>query len=250
MVMSIITCGYLGLILSDLFLHINIMYMFIPYALITLVIIEYTRKRSQNYAKYFIGFELELTASGHLLKFFIFTFNNSRNNNSNDSNSKNSQQNKNPVVLKYYELQTSSILDLDQVKQVLNQLGYILIIPYYVAELNSQVPFYKVVHMKEKDTFSISEHYYDDILPRYRHFKAAVINSLNQLNLFNQGSNNLCSSSNFNNTDKHTCPQLLKNNRKNQNNQNNHNQHKNDCNKNYWNKPHNKRQSLTSCLRR
>lgn len=173
--MSIIACGYLILILCDLLLRINIMYLFIPYAVITLIIIEYTRKRSKNYDKYFIGFEVEPNNKFQLLKFFIFTFN------------KNSKS-KNAVILKYSEFRTLILFDFEQMPSMLNDLGYILIIPHYVAQLNFAANFYKVVHAKECNSITVSESYYEDILVKYKQFKAAVINKLKQD--VNSGSSN------------------------------------------------------------
>lgn len=165
--MSAIACGYLLLILSDLFLHIDIMYLFIPYVIITLIIADYTRKRSRNYNKYFLGFELELNGRGHLLKFFIFTFNHK-------------SKHSNAVTLKYNEFQTSNILDLDQVRSMISNLGYILIIPHYVAQSNAPAEFYKVVNAKAPDPISVCEYYYEDILFKYKQFKPAVIYTLKQ----------------------------------------------------------------------
>lgn len=169
-VMSAIACGYLILILADIFFHINIMYLLAPYVVLSLGVVSYTKKRSTNYTKYYLGFELDLNSKGHILQFFIFAFNPKK------------AKTHNIEVIKYSQYQTTNIIDIEQLRKMLINLGYIVIIPNFIAKFN-QLVVNRIYDVKADNSVGITTYYYEDILAEYNSFKSTVINAFKQ-NIF------------------------------------------------------------------
>jgi len=167
LVMAAIAAGYLILILADIFLHINIMYLLTPYVLLTLWIANYTKKRSLNFSKYYLGFELDLNSKGHVLKFFIFAHNT------------NQLKHYKIETVKYSQYQTTAMLDTDQLRNLLISLGYLVIIPKFVSKFN-QLVVNRLQNESVDTSIGICTTYYDDILVEYNKFRSAVISSIKQ----------------------------------------------------------------------
>lgn len=164
MVMYVISLGYLILIMTALFLHLNIMYILAPYVLLTLVVITYTQKRSSSFTQYCISFELGINEKGHFFKFYILAAN----------------INGNVKILKLRHYQTQYIINPPKLQAMLASLGYSIC---YSPDWESQIVTPALIN--SKDSINIQVSHYEQILSEFKTFKSAVINKFkqNQLDL-------------------------------------------------------------------
>lgn len=169
-VMYLISGGYLILIIAALLLHLNIMYTLAPYALLTFCCINYTYKRSENFVKYWIGFELGLNEKGNFFKFFILA---------SKSNDEIFMIKEHEIeILKVSQYQTGHIINVKSFQVAMAKLKYLVLLP-------STDPQIVIRAAATNDNThigntSISSSHYAEILIEYKIFKNAIINLFKQ----------------------------------------------------------------------
>lgn len=161
-VMYIVSAGYLILIMAALSLHLNIMYVLAPYALLTFWGISYTQKRSVNFIKYWIGFELGMNEKGNFFKFFIFA---SR------SNEEVHLINENEVeIIKVSQFQTQYILNVHKLQAAMADVKYIVDLPSFTPQSVLRAP-----DDVTGDNADICSSSYKHVCMEYTIFKNAMI---------------------------------------------------------------------------
>ena len=171
-VMYVISAGYLILIMAALSLHINVMYILAPYALLTFWCINYTQKRSINFIKYWIGFELGMNEKGNFFKFFIFA--------SRVSGEVHLINDSDIETLKVSQFQTQYILNVHQLQAAMADIKYIVDLPSFTPQSVLRAP-----DDVTGDNADICSSSYKHIFIEYTIFKNAMVD------LFKRNSVNL-----------------------------------------------------------
>ena len=159
MVMYIISLGYAILILTSLSMHLNIMCILAPYALLTIWSINYTQKRSTNFNSYQISFELGVNERGNFFKFCILA----------------STMNSNVEILKINYYQTQYIIDLFKLQTMLASLGYTLC---YLPDFETQILIPLSASCDENLNIHVS--HYEQISVQYKAAKNSIISKFKQ----------------------------------------------------------------------
>lgn len=164
--MYLISIGYLILSIIALSLHLNVMYVLAPYAILTFACINYTQKRSIELSQYWLGFEMGITEKGHVLKFFIF------------ASSSHDEINMIPIseikTLKVGQFQTPYILSSSRLQMVMANLNYLVELPCFSPQ--------SVMHASKavSENIDISTSNYEQIHTEYTIFKNSIINLVKQ----------------------------------------------------------------------
>ena len=166
-VMYLICAGYISLIVAGLLLHLNVMYVLAPYALLTFWGISYTQKRSVNFIKYYLGFELGVNEKGNFFQFFIFA--------SSSNNDIHLIKDSDVKVVKVSCYQTQYILNVRKLETMLLDLKYLINLPSFGAQV--------VMRISEditEDNTNICSTNYEQIIAEYHIFKNSLVNAFKQ----------------------------------------------------------------------
>lgn len=164
--MYAISSGYLILSVIALLAHINVMYTLAPYAILTFIIINYTQKRSIEFVKYWIEFEMDVNEKGHILKFYTYA---------------SSSHDEIPIIpnseiktLKVSQYQTPYILSSSRLEQAMANIRYIVCLPCFGSQA--------VMHSFDNgsENTDISSTNYEQINTEYSIFKTSIINLIKQ----------------------------------------------------------------------
>jgi hypothetical protein len=157
--MYIISIGYVILALIAIFLHLNVMYILAPYALLTFWCINYTKKRSTIFNTYRISFELGINELGNFFKFCILS----------------SKVNGNIEIVKLNYYQTKYIINPLKLKSMLANLGYFIC---YLPDWESQIVTSNST--KSNQNIDISFFHYEQAIVEYKTIKNNIISKFKQ----------------------------------------------------------------------
>lgn len=165
-VMYAISAGYIILSIIAILAHINVMYTLAPYALFSFAVINYTQKRSIEFAQYWIEFELGINEKGHLLKFYIYA--------SPSHNEIPLIPNNEIKTLKVSQYQTPHILSSSRLQAAMANLKYIVCLPCFGTQ--SVMRSYG----EAIENSDISSSNYEQINNEYNIFKNSIIDLIKQ----------------------------------------------------------------------
>lgn len=170
-----ISVGYLILSFIALYLHMNIMYILAPYALLTFIYINYIYKHT-GFKNYWLGFELAINQKGHYFKFYILA--------SKIDDEVHLIEENEVEILKVSQHQVNNVLNVKQVATMMNHLNYLVYLPCE----GTQIVLRKASNEDESNS-DICSSQYDTILFEFNQFKNSVISifKLNEFQLINRG---------------------------------------------------------------
>lgn len=140
-------------------MHLNIMYILAPYALLTFWCINYAQKRSTTFTAYQISFELGINERGNFFKFCILA----------------SSSTGDVEILKLNHYQTQYIINPLKLQTMLASLGYSI---YYLPDWESQMVISNANSSNENIDIPASN--YEQISGEYKTTKAAIISKFKQ----------------------------------------------------------------------
>ena len=164
-VMYLISAGYVILIIGALFWQSDLMYILAPYALLTCFVIHYTQKRSTNFTRYWVAFDVGINGEGSFFNFMILA---------SDSNTWVDSVRKNNIeVLKFYQYHTPYILNLDKVQTMLANLNYVVNLSDNCAQVVTRLS-------EDGKSIEMSASHYEQITNKYKILKNTIIDGLKQ----------------------------------------------------------------------
>ncbi len=159
-VMYAIAAGYLVLIMVAFLWNLDIMYLLAPYVVVTLFCIDYTNKRSNQFIRYYLAFDLAINAKGHAFKFVIIA--------------QRLHKLNQPIlhdrfeVVKVYQYQTPYIFDMNRLQDMMDKLRYFI----DLSDGEMQI----VRRLTDEGSVDIDKWYfsYGQILSVYHQFKDEI----------------------------------------------------------------------------